>query len=191
MKGILAAIGAVLSAVLASLCCIVPLLLASVGMTGAGTVSALERFRPLFLLLAVTLLAFSFIKVYRKAPGCCAPDPRKIRAQKISLWITSALVLSLLFLPYMSAGPRNAQVSADTADRVIIVQVEGMKAPCCEIIVTKAIQKVPGVKALKVSSLEKKAVVQGTEKLDAKQLVDAINKTGYRASSYKEDGGKR
>ena len=62
--------GAVLAAVTASVCCVGPLLLLGLGVSGAwiGTLMALEPLRPLFSILALAFLGFAFYRAYR-TPG--------------------------------------------------------------------------------------------------------------------------
>src|SRR5438552_15180390 len=68
--GILAAIGA-------SVCCVGPLVLLSLGVSGAwiGNLTAVEPFRPIF--IAVTLLFFvlAYRKLYWRAGGCATDAP--------------------------------------------------------------------------------------------------------------------
>ena len=54
--------GGMLGAFLASSCCIVPLVLISLGVSGAwiGQLTALEPYKPLFLLVAIGFLAAGF-----------------------------------------------------------------------------------------------------------------------------------
>lgn len=102
--GIVAALGA-------SSCCILPLVLVSVGLGGAWVVQlrALERFFPVFILGAVAAFGFAFYRLYLKpAPcdpetACASPDVR--RRQRVAFWITlivaHALVLSPYYAPFL------------------------------------------------------------------------------------------
>ena len=79
MKEKLLVVGGVASALAASSCCIVPLALVSVGVSGAwiGHLTALAPYQPIFLVLAVGCLGAGFWMVYRPsvkagAHGVCA-----------------------------------------------------------------------------------------------------------------------
>ena len=109
-RGLLAAVGAVAAAFLASLCCVGPLVFVAFGV-GAGMASTFEPLRPLFTALTVGLLAVGFYVVYgRRGPTAgpdaavaCAPDgscavPRDRARDKVLLW--SATVLALVFLTF-------------------------------------------------------------------------------------------
>jgi len=99
--------GAVAAAVGASVCCLGPLLLLALGVTGAwiGNLTAMEKYRPIWMAATLVFLGIAFVRVYRKpkeyacAPGSTCP-PNAGRRTKVLLWIVTALVLGLLALPY-------------------------------------------------------------------------------------------
>lgn len=105
-KGVLAVGG--LAAVLASACCLGPLILVSIGLSGAwiGQLTKLEPFRPLFLLVSVIALAFAYRRIWRSAdecrPGEVCAMPRTRRAYKILFWVVTALVLVAFGFPYIA-----------------------------------------------------------------------------------------
>jgi mercuric ion transport protein len=98
-KGWLAA-GGVLGAILASACCIVPLVLVTLGISGAwiGNLTALEPYKPLTSGIAIVFIGLGFWHVYfRKKPVCvegsyCA-RPQSSRITKTALWGAAVLVL--------------------------------------------------------------------------------------------------
>jgi len=65
--------GAAILAILASSCCILPLILVALGIGGAwmGNFSVFEPYRPLFILITLILLGVAFFKVYRKPKDDC------------------------------------------------------------------------------------------------------------------------
>lgn len=101
--------GGVLGAVGAASCCVAPLLLFSLGISGAwiGNLTALAPYQPLFVGLAAVALIFGFIRVYaRPEPECedgsyCA-KPGSKRLLKIALWFTTVLVLAAVSFPYVA-----------------------------------------------------------------------------------------
>ena len=109
-RGLLATLGAIGAAFLASLCCIGPLVFVAFGV-GAGFASAFEPLRPLFTALTVGLLAVGFYVVYgRKTKpdaAVCGPDgscavPRDRARDKVMLWIAAVVALVLLTFPQWS-----------------------------------------------------------------------------------------
>ena len=94
------------AAVGASLCCAVPLVLVSLGISGAwlASLTALEPYRPWFASLALAALGFAAWRLYGPASRCadgriCA-DPRILRRRRRVLWITVAAIVPLLLFPY-------------------------------------------------------------------------------------------
>ena len=94
-----AAAGGVLGAVLASSCCIVPLVLIMLGASGAwiGNLTALKAYQPVFVPITLAFLGFGFWQVYGKPTQICDDDsycanPASDRIIKIVLWLATALV---------------------------------------------------------------------------------------------------
>ena len=76
----IATAGTLISAIMASSCCWLPLVLLAVGVSGAGIASTLEAYRPLFMTVTFGFLGAAFYFMYRpkkSAAGsrgdCCAP----------------------------------------------------------------------------------------------------------------------
>lgn len=104
-RGALAAGG--LAAFLASVCCLGPLVLVSIGVSGAwmSNLSALEPFRPLFIAVALAALFFAYRRIFRPIEDCKPGDvcavPQARNGYKTLFWITSALVVVALGFPYV------------------------------------------------------------------------------------------
>ncbi len=99
--------GSVLAALAASVCCLVPLILLSLGVTGAwlGNFNALYPYKPYLIGVAVALLAARYVSVYRKRRKSC--DKAKAcgsafsaRFDKVALWVSTALIIVVVGLPY-------------------------------------------------------------------------------------------
>lgn len=94
------------AAILASACCLGPLLLVSIGFSGAwlGGFKAFEPFRPVFLSAAAIALFVAWRRIYRPAvackPGeiCAAPQINSI--YKLLFWGVTALVGTSAVFPY-------------------------------------------------------------------------------------------
>jgi mercuric ion transport protein len=94
-----------LAAIGASVCCVAPLVLVTLGLGGAwlSTVTRLEPIRPYFVVLTLGLLALAWRKLYRQ-PAICQPgkacaDRGVQRRQRSIFWGVAALLLLLLFFP--------------------------------------------------------------------------------------------
>ena len=97
-----------LAAILASTCCLGPLILVALGVSGAwiGNLTLLEPYRPFFIVGALVALFFAGRRIFQPAEACqpgevCAV-PRSRRAYKILFGIVSALVLVALVYPYVA-----------------------------------------------------------------------------------------
>lgn len=97
------AAGGVLGAILASTCCVVPLLFVMLGISGAwiGNLTALEPYKPYFATVALLFIGLGFRQVYFKAkPACedgsyCA-KPQSAVLTKSVLWLSTLIVLLAL-----------------------------------------------------------------------------------------------
>lgn len=97
-----------LSGILASACCVGPLVLVSLGLGGAwvSTLTALEPYRWIFFGISVLALFFAWRKIYRPVeqcePGQVCAVPRTRHAYKITLWVVAALVSIAFASPYFA-----------------------------------------------------------------------------------------
>ncbi len=200
----IAKLGTILSAVMASACCWLPLLLLAVGVSGAGIAAMLEAYRPLFMVITFGFLAAAFYYTYRPRKGaftaghgcctkdsarednCCAPATRRLdmmSMNKIVLWAVTAMAIGFLFFPnYVGSlmGTGNADVVMDEMDRFRF-QVEGMTCEGCAATVSQVLRSVPGVSAVEVSYDSGEAVVgvQDSQKVPTGRIVNALKKAGY------------
>jgi len=96
-----------ISALGASTCCVLPLVLVSVGVGGAWVAQAreLERFYYVFVALAVGAFGYaSFYRLYLR-PVPCAPDvacvtPAVRRRQRIAFWTTLVIAKAFVLFPF-------------------------------------------------------------------------------------------
>jgi mercuric ion transport protein len=101
--------GGALAGIGASVCCVGPLLLLSLGIGGAwiSRLTALEPIRPVFIVLAFVFLGLAFWRLYL-APQVCAPEApgencvadRTRRAQRIAFWIVLPAMIALMAAPW-------------------------------------------------------------------------------------------
>ncbi len=97
-----------LAAILASTCCLGPLILISLGFSGAwiGNLTVLEPYRPFFIVAALVALFFAGRQIFRPAhlcdPGEVCALPRARRIYKFLFWSCATLVLVALVYPYVA-----------------------------------------------------------------------------------------
>ena len=96
-----------LAAILASTCCLGPLVLVALGLSGAwiGNLTRLEPYRPLFIAGALIALSFAGRHIFRPAqtcnPGELCAVPKTRRIYKVLFVTVSVLVLIALVFPYV------------------------------------------------------------------------------------------
>lgn len=96
-----------LAAILASTCCLGPLILVALGFSGAwiGNLRMLEPYRPFFIGAALVAMFFAYRRIFRPAQACkpgevCAVPQVRI-AYKVIFWIVATLVVIALAFPYV------------------------------------------------------------------------------------------
>ena len=179
----------ILSAILASICCVGPLLLVAVGLgSGAGFVG---RYHWLFLIGGIAVLTWAWAKYLREKTVCdCEHKTMQgRRSGMFALLIATVIVLgfgSLNISRYtFASAPPSAQAQAQDTNGLsrVVIPVEGMSCATCELPVRHALKRIDGVKSTHVSAATKSATVDyESAKTNPQQLVAAINSSGYRAS---------
>ncbi len=103
----IAAAGGLLGAIAASSCCVVPLVLFSLGVSGVwiGNLAALAPYQPIFVVITLGFLGYGYYLVYLKPKAirsddrACARRGRR-RTVKIALWVATVLVAAAAAFPY-------------------------------------------------------------------------------------------
>ena len=96
-----------LAAILASICCLGPLVLIALGFSGAwiGNLTVLEPYRPIFIGVALVAMFCAYRRIFRPAQACKPGEvcsiPRVRIAYKIIFWIVAVLVVVALAFPYV------------------------------------------------------------------------------------------
>lgn len=178
---------AIFSALLASICCIGPLLLVAIGL-GTSAVF-IGRYQWFFVIGALTVLAWGWAKYLRERTLCdCVHKPMEgRRSGMVTLLIATVLVLGFAGLnisPYLFASTPVAQTQTQLPNGLnrIVISIEGLSCVTCEIPVRHALRRIDGVKSAHVSAATKTATVDyEPAQTNPKQLVAAINSTGYHA----------
>lgn len=103
--GVGALLAAGMAAVLASTCCIGPLVLITLGFSGAwlANLTALSPYRPIFIVLSLVALWLAWRRIKPRAAVCapgevCAAPPVQ-RSYRALFWFTAGLVALTLVMP--------------------------------------------------------------------------------------------
>ena len=99
---------ALVAAIGVSVCCVVPLVLLSLGIGGAwmSTLTAMEPLRPFFVLLSLFFIGLGYRNLYilpnRCAEDVSCPIPNITHRQRLIFWLGSAFILILLAFPLLA-----------------------------------------------------------------------------------------
>tara|TARA_R110002126_G_scaffold236476_1_gene380063 strand:- start:56 stop:1600 length:1545 start_codon:yes stop_codon:yes gene_type:complete len=208
----IAKIGTIVSAIMASSCCWLPLVLLAVGVSGAGIASTLEAYRPMFTVVTFGFLGAAFYFTYRpkkvttvgghdccatdttSGEDCCAPAKGQfniIAMNKVMLWgVTAMAVVFLLFPSYVGAlfGTGDTNVVTNDMNQAVI-KVKGMTCEGCATTVAQAIHQVEGVDAVEVNYEEQEAIVgtNTSQTIPKHKILAALTKAGYSGEFVEEN----
>ena len=96
----------VLAAIVGSLCCVAPLVLLTLGISGAwiSQLTALEPYRPIFIGVTLVFVGLAFRQLYivpaRCGPGEACADPRLQRRQRQIFWVVVVGLAALIAFPW-------------------------------------------------------------------------------------------
>lgn len=208
MKDKLLSGGGFITALLASLCCITPVLAVLGGLGGiATTFSFLEPIRPYLIGLTAIILGYAFYKTYKPKKETdieCDCEPAnplggdESKEKKVSfinskkfLWIITAVSILLITFPYYSKAffPAQETVLIVQSNNIVKaeIQIEGMTCTGCEESVNYALKEEDGVISAVSSYKTGIAFVEyDATKIKPEQLKKALeDKVGYKVKSFK------
>ncbi|MGH6886149.1 MAG: mercuric ion transporter MerT [Geminicoccales bacterium] len=102
--------GGLIAGLLASACCVGPLALVMLGISGAwiSNLTLLEPYRWIFIGIALVFMALAWRRIYRAPaavdcePGTVCALPQTNRVYRVMFWVVSALVLLGFAFPYIA-----------------------------------------------------------------------------------------
>ncbi len=189
-KQVLFGIAAIASGILASACCIGPVLLVGLGIGGAAFATAFAPYRPYLLGLTAVFLGGAFYLAYRPqkvtacAPGAACSVPSSRRRMRALLWVATIVAVGAAVFPYVAgAGAGKDDHATAKAVQTVVLDIEGMTCEACATHIRKSLEEVPGVVAAPVDYARREAIVKiaGSAMSNA-TLLDAVKKAGYAAS---------
>jgi mercuric ion transport protein len=193
--------GAIGAAVAASLCCILPVGAAALGVAGFAASEFFTAWRPYLLALTVALLGVGFYLSYRARTVKCEPNslcerPVFVRSSRTALWIVGVLVIVIAAFPYYSGTLVRAFGREPGAPKAAIVPVaravlsiQGMDCTACAALIEKKLAGIQGVRDAKVSFQRKVAAIDYDPRVvTSDTFVKAIEKGGYKATLIQSQG---
>lgn len=184
----------IMSAVVASICCVGPLALILLGLGGLGLGAFFGKYHWIFIGAGSVLLLSAWGLYYREKKRCDS-EQCQMRNKKFSLITLSIATVAVVFFTganlytYASSEgiviPKKtpiAQGKLGTQLSRTTIPVEGMTCFTCEIGVEQAAKKLKGVHKtdadVKTKSL---TVMYNPNQVTIPEIVEEVNKTGYRA----------
>ncbi len=208
---VVAQLGAVGSALIASACCWLPLLLVVFGVSGGALSARFAELRPVTLPVTFLFLGVAFYFTYRKPRAyssggeesgveeCCEAAvaengmSRLRKINKITLWVATAFALAFAFFPnYSGLFFKNTSPVAVTESAEVVrweMEIRGMTCESCAVSLEKKLKETPGVQDAKVSYENKRAVVFAAPSVTADDLKQVVRGQGYRAVNVKKGKG--
>ncbi|MFN3466320.1 MAG: mercuric transporter MerT family protein [Candidatus Brocadiales bacterium] len=190
MRGKFFAGGSILTAILASSCCIGPLVLAAIGVGGASFFAPIAKFRPIFIGVTFAFIGASYYFTYGRRKACCPGESpkRRLWTQEVPLWVITALAVGLTAFTYTKEFLDSQKGDPPLLNgdlQVLTLKVEGISCAGCAETVKSTIFKVKGVKAVNVNLKGGEVKVEFRKDLDSvpiQEVLESLEKKGYSGS---------
>lgn len=194
-KTTLSSAGSIVTAVIASLCCIGPAVLAIVGAGSLGAFAAFEKYRPYFIGLTAILLGAAFYLTYRKREVKCEDGSCKIEGagkwNKIGVWGATIIAALAVAYPYLAAKPSPATNAVFVPKANVALNIEGMTCNACAARIQSTLADIKGVHSASVDYEMKKArVAYDSTLVTPDVLVNRVNEIGYTAMLSQQEKGE-
>ena len=186
-KKSLSTVGGIITAIVASLCCIGPVLVALVGIGSVGAFAVFESYRPYLIGVTVLLLGFAFYLVYRKREIKCEDGTCKIQDagkwNKVGVWSATFLAAIAIAFPYFDVAPSASVNVAVQGKTIVSLNVEGMDCKACAAGIEGSLADVHGVHKARVSFEKGEAFIEYDPALvKPNAFVERVKENGFTAT---------
>ena len=185
----------IISAALASVCCVGPLLLAVLGLGGLGISAFIGEYHWYFIGGATAVLAFSWATFLRERRRCASEQCEMVngRLTRVTLPLATVAVVGFMGLnayTYAETGTTSDTTVAMVSDQSeAIIPVQGMTCFTCTIAVEGSLSDLQGVGEVNASVPGKSVTVRyDSDQVSVEELVAAVNETGYTAQMPTKEG---
>lgn len=175
-----------LSIFLASLCCVVPVGLAVLGLGGLGLGAFIGANHWYFIAGAAILLSLAWKNYTRERKRCTTEQCEMAggKVARITLPLATIVVVGFTSLNVYTYADSKIQTTGLVAEAhaQVVIPVEGMTCYSCTAHVEHSLQEIDGVQETKASVPDKSVTVNfDPQRVNVEKLVEEINRTGYRA----------
>jgi len=181
-----------LSAMLASVCCLGPVLLVLVGLGSLGVGAFLGRYHWWFIAAAIYLLSVAWRSYLTEAARCRAASCHMVRGKttRTILVLVSGIVAIFAGLNAWSTVAQSdtptSTVSAPDG-KTVAIPTKGMTCAMCEVTIEQSLAKHPGVLRVDAQvATEQVLVTYDAKRIGLGELMEAINKAGYQTQAPAE-----
>ena len=183
----LSAAWGIVTAVVASLCCIGPILVVILGVGSIGAFSVFENYRPYLIGVTVLLLGLAFYFVYRKREVQCKDGTCKIESagkwNKIGVWSATFLAAIAIAFPSFGVAPSASANLAVQGKAIVSLKVEGMDCKACAAGLEGSLGGITGVHTARVSFEKGEAIIEYDPALiTPDDFVARVKENGFTAT---------
>lgn len=189
-KQTLVSVGGVTAAVIASLCCIGPVLVVFLGVGSLAAFSAFEIYRPYLIGLTVALIGLAFYLTYRKREVKCEDGTCRIESvskwAKTGVWTVTILAGLAVGFPYLGFAPQTHVNKAVDSTAVVTLNISGIDCKACAVGIEGSLANIKGVRKARVDYQSGKATIEYDSKIVKPTVfVDRVNDSGFKTTIQK------
>ena len=179
--------GSIIAAVLASICCIGPLLLVGFGIGSVAFFSKFDALRPYLIFISVLLLVPAFYLTFRKREVKCEDGSCKIEGagkwNKISVWFAVLIVGGFIAFPYLGfARSGQNQLTVNPKYQTVELKINNMDCEACALGLQSQLKNIPGVKDAAVNFNKATAEINfDPAKVNKSKFLKVLTESGYPA----------
>jgi copper chaperone CopZ len=183
--------GAIVTALIASLCCIGPIAVAMIGVGSIAAFSLFWDYRPYLIGLTVVLLGLAFYFTYRKREVVCEDGTCTFESagkwSKVAVWLAATLAAVAIAFPYLVSTDIAAAQSMmvqqpHRSSTVAVLEIEGMDCRGCAKGLEATLARLDGVKKAVVEYEKSRALIEyDSTAITPEKLLKAAEETGFKA----------
>ena len=180
--------GSIIAAILASVCCIGPLILVGLGIGSLTFFSQFNELRPFLIIISLLLIIPAFYFAYRKREVKCEDGSCKIESagkwNKISVWLAAIFVAGFIAFPYFGFDtPGQNKLPVNPGFQTVELKINNMDCEACARGLENQLTQINGVKAAKVNYDKGNAEISFDQsKVKATEFVKVLTESGFPSS---------
>jgi len=190
-KTTLTSVGGITAAVIASLCCIGPVVVMFLGVGSIAAFSVFEAYRPHLIGVTVALIGLAFYLTYRKREVKCEDGTCKVESgskwAKTGIWGATIVAVLVIGFPHLGFAPQTTANQTVDSTAIVTLNISGMDCKACAAGLEGSLANVKGVRKARVDFQGGKATIEYDGKvIKPSMFVDRVNESGFNATIAKE-----